>query len=193
MAQANSTSTIPDASELFGQASRAFEAALKQGIKIQEESAKWMTDMMSDFGSPKKWQERTQAVMEEAVAAAQKNVDEAIRLMNQNAQTSIDLMQKAMEARQSESAADAQTTMREWWESLMGAMRTNTQAVLQANNRLVESWAGIARKMDGGMFGQMAERMADQAKRMGESAMRAGEEAAKTTEKAAEQVSGRQK
>jgi len=78
MAQANSTSTIPDASELFGQASRAFEAALKQGIKIQEESAKWMTDMMSDFGSPKKWQERTQAVMEEAGAAAKRYLTGAL-------------------------------------------------------------------------------------------------------------------
>jgi hypothetical protein len=145
----SATKTAPDASELFGQSMRMFETAMRTGAKVQEESARWFSGMVSNMASPQGWQKRTEEVINETISITQKNVEEALRVMNQNARTGIELLQKAFEARQADSPTDAQTKSRELWETALGALRANTEAVLQANSRWAESWAEVTRRLAG--------------------------------------------
>ena len=83
--------------DLFRQAVETFQSAIKTGVKIQEESARRFTEMFRDFGSPMEWQKNAQAMVNEAITAAQRNIDESIRLMNHNAQMAMSLLEKAFE------------------------------------------------------------------------------------------------
>ena len=160
------TSSTPTASDLFEQASRTFQSAVRSGIKLQEESTRWFTELIHQLGSPQEWQERTQAVMEDTIGLAQKNTEEAIRLMNQNAEAGMNLMRKALEAWQAESSSEAQSKTREAWEIALGAMHTNTEAIVQANTRNLERWADAAKRFNA----EMAQKAAAMSKKSAEEA-----------------------
>jgi hypothetical protein len=147
--------TTNNATELFGQAARSFESAIQTGIKLQEESVKCVTDMLGNIGSPQKWQKKAQDVMEDMVGASQKNMDEAVQVMNDNAKVSMDLLKKAFESRPAD-ANEAQSRAMNLWETSLGMLRNNTEAVLRANTRVVEAWTEMAKKMNGEHFEKMA-------------------------------------
>jgi type I site-specific restriction endonuclease len=137
----------PKANEMFEQAAKLFETAIQAGIKMQEEAVHSLGDMMRGLGSPQQWQKQTQAALEQAFTAAQQNVDETIRMMNENAKTSLDLLQKAFDACQDGSPAETRAHAREMWETAIGSLRRNTEVMLQANNRVLESWREMAKLM----------------------------------------------
>jgi len=139
--------TKPDAAsqtnELFDQAIETFEVAVKTGAKVQEETAQWFVDLMGGLSSPQEWQKKAEAVAKQVIPATQKNLDEALKAMNENARESLDLLKKAFEAGQSESVSEAQAKMYQVWESALASTRANTQAVVQANARVIESYAEL--------------------------------------------------
>ncbi|MEN6495425.1 MAG: hypothetical protein ABFD16_14185 [Thermoguttaceae bacterium] len=150
-----STTTV-GANELFGQAIETFEAAMRTGVKMQEEYTRWFTGMLSDVGSPQEWQSKSQAIISDSIQMAQKNFDESVRMMNQNTKTGLELMQRAFEARQAGSTSDAQAKTREIWETALGALRNNTEAVVQANSRMLETWAELAKRLRATAMGKEA-------------------------------------
>jgi thioredoxin-like negative regulator of GroEL len=136
-----------DPSELFTQAMGMFDSAMKTGANLQEESARWFTNMLNGLGAPQTWQKRTEGAMTEAMTTAQQNVDQALKMVEQNTHIGMDLLQKVFDARQAETGADAQAKTKDLRETAPGAMRTNAEAVLQANKKVVESWSGLAKKL----------------------------------------------
>lgn len=150
------STTTTGANELFNQAIETFETAIRTGVKMQEEYARWFTHMLGDVGSPQQWQSKGQTIISESMQMAQKNFDEAIRMMNENARTGLELMQRAFETRQAGSTSDAQARTREIWETALGALRNNTEAVVQANSRMLETWAELAKKLRSGAMGKEA-------------------------------------
>jgi hypothetical protein len=137
----------PNPSELFGQATKSIESAIQSGLKLQEESIKCLTQMFNDVGSPQKWQKKAEAVLTEMVATTQKSVDEAVQVMNQNAQKGMELFQKAIEAPQGKSDSETQQKTLELWETAMGVMRANTEVMLRANSRVIEAWSQWAKNL----------------------------------------------
>jgi hypothetical protein len=137
----------PNPTELFEQAARTFQSALEAGMSIQRETTKWFSQALGGLGSPQDWQARQQAVMEEGFSLARKNTDAAIQMMNENAKASLDLLDKAFQARlpESDSDSDAYTRAHEAWETAMGSLRKNTEMMVHANTRVVESWTQIAK------------------------------------------------
>ncbi len=132
--------------ELFEQAVDTFDAAVKAGVKLQEEAARWWSDVLSEAGSAQDWQRKMQSAMAEAIPTAQKNAEEGLRVLDQSTRSSLELLKRAFEAGQSESIAQAQAKAQELWEASLAAMRKNAQAMVQANARAMESWAHFARK-----------------------------------------------
>ena len=130
--------------EMFGQAARFFQTALEAGIKIQEQSAQALTEMIGGLGSPQQWRERAEAAMEKTVAVGQQNMEEALRIMDDNTKNSLELLEKAFKARQPESAEDLAAKSREMWETAVGSLRRNTEVMIQASGRMVKSWSEIA-------------------------------------------------
>jgi hypothetical protein len=159
--------------DLFRQAICAWESAVASGVKMQEESAKTLREMFSNSSSLSEWYNKGQAVAGETIAKTQENIDEAIRVINQQAESSVRLIQKALEARQSEPGADARMRFAEWWEAAMDAMQANSQALLKANSRILSTWSELARKINGDTVDAMshlADKTAEQAEKMTQSA-----------------------
>jgi hypothetical protein len=133
-------------SALFDQAVETFEAALRAGIRVQEETFKCVTDAMSELGSPQDWQARAQRTIKETLPKLQKNAEEAVAAMNRSAKESLDLLNQAFEVAQVTNPEQAQTKMREMWEASLGVMRSNAQAMVQANARTLELWSSLFHK-----------------------------------------------
>jgi hypothetical protein len=156
----------PKSDDLFRQAMTAWQSAAEAGVKMQEECAKWVRQMFCESSTLTDWYEKGQKVMSEAIAKSQENVDEAIRLMNQQAEASLKLIQKALEVRDGEAPAEAPKKLTEWWQAALETMRINNQAVLKANSRILSTWSEMARKVNG----DAADTMADLAKKTSEQA-----------------------
>jgi predicted phage tail protein len=132
--------------DLFEQAMKSYEQALKTGIRMQEESANVFSNLISQATSPQDWQKQVKAVADDFVPQTQKAVDEGLKLIEQTSKASVDLLKKAVAAGQPTSATDAQAKMLGLWESSLNAMRDTAVSVTQANNKAIESWLAFASK-----------------------------------------------
>ncbi|MDB5303502.1 MAG: hypothetical protein JWM97_1051 [Phycisphaerales bacterium] len=133
-------------SELFEQAADTFTGALKAGARFQEDMTRWWTGAVGPAADPfQDWQKRSQALWTKAVPAAQKNVDEYLRLFDQSYRTSIDLMKRALEAGRSGSLSETQAKSRQILEQSMEALRDNAKAMAEANLRAMQAWADLLR------------------------------------------------
>ena len=132
--------------DMFEQAVDTFDAAMKAGVKAQEEATKWWSDLLGDAGSVQDWQRKAASVAGDVLPAAQKNAEEYLHVLEQNARNSMELLKKAFETGQSESVADLQAKTQKLWEASLATLRTNTQTVVQANAKALESLTDFARK-----------------------------------------------
>jgi hypothetical protein len=158
------TSTQND--EVFRQGIRAWQTAVEAGAKMQEEGSKWFRQMFSEAGSLNDWYNKSQGATSDMMAKAQENIDEAIRLVNQNAESGVKLIQKLLDGRQSQSRSEAHASAAEWWETAVETALMNTQAGLQANSRILSAWSELAKRVNG----DVADKMAEQADKVARSA-----------------------
>jgi len=132
--------------ELFEQAMKNYEQALKTGLKLQEQSTRWCVGLLNEAASPQDWQKRMKGLVDEIIPQTQKSVEESVKLMEKNSRTTLDLLKKAAAAAQSTSPQEAQAKFLSFWEASSGALRETAQTVAQANTRTLESWAEFVRK-----------------------------------------------
>ncbi|HEY2587782.1 MAG TPA: hypothetical protein VGI81_18700 [Tepidisphaeraceae bacterium] len=128
-------------SELFDQAFDTFTDALKSGAKFQEDVVRWWTGALGHTNPMQDWQKRSQAIMAEAVPAAQRSADEYLKLFDHGYRTSIDLFKRAVQSTPPKSLSEAQMKAQELFEESMAALRTSAQGMAEANLRAIESWA----------------------------------------------------
>jgi hypothetical protein len=145
-----SDKTKTPGSDLFDQAVKNYEQALKTGVRLQEECGKWWTNVLNQTTRPQDWQKNVTAVLNETFPAAEKNMEETLRLMERNSRSSLDLLKQATEAAQSTSFADGQARLENLWQTSLELLQHNAQAMTQANVKLVETWTQLARKSTNG-------------------------------------------
>lgn len=129
------------ASDLYSQAYQTFESAIRLGCKMQEETANRMTEMLGMMGSPQEWQRRNQEMVEEFIPMVEKNLDETLKLMNQNAHTSMEMLEKAFATQRPADVSEMQARTQELWETSLGMVRSNVQNMVQTNSRMMQMWA----------------------------------------------------
>jgi hypothetical protein len=132
--------------DMFEQALKSYEQALKTGVKMQEESAKAFTDLVTHATSPQDWQKQMNSVVDDFIPQTQKAVNEGLKLIEQSSKSGIELLKKATAVGQPSSAPDAQAKMLGLWEASLNAMSETALAVTEANNKAIESWLAYARK-----------------------------------------------
>jgi len=132
--------------DVFEQAMKNYEQALKTGVKMQEESAKCFSNLFNQPSAPPDWQKRMKTMTDDLIPQTQKTVDEGLKLIAQTNKTGIELLKKAVAVGQPGTAQDAQTKYLGLWEASLNAMRETALAVTQANNKAIESWLAFAKK-----------------------------------------------
>jgi hypothetical protein len=149
--------TPTNSEELFRQATQAWQSAADAGVKMQEECAQWGRQVFCESSTLTDWYDKGQKLMSEAITRGQENVDDAIHLMNQQAESSLKLVRKALEIRDAEPAGDGPSKLAGWWQAALETMRINNQAVLAANSRILSNWSDMACKVNGDAANTMAE------------------------------------
>jgi hypothetical protein len=132
--------------DLFEQATRNYEQAVKTGLKAQEESAKLWTNLCNQITGPADLQKRVKAFADEVIPQTQKNLNEYLKLVEQNSRATVELVKKAVATSQATSPQDAQSKFLALWETTLGVVRETAQSVTQANTKAVESCLEILRK-----------------------------------------------
>jgi hypothetical protein len=132
--------------DLFDQAMKNYDLALKTGLKLQEESTRLWASLWNQTAVPPEWQKKARSFSDELIPQTQKTVDEYLKLIEHNTRTSIELLRKAIAAGQATSPQDAQNKLLGVWENAITALRDSALAVTQANTHVVESLMGFARK-----------------------------------------------
>jgi len=134
--------------DLFEQATKNYEQALQAGLKLHQDAAKCWMDLVSNGGSAQGWSARFTQAATESLAAAQKRIEENLKLVEHSSRASLDLLQKAVDVTQADTASAGQSKMQEVWEASLSALRTNTAAITQANSRLLDSWMQFIPKVN---------------------------------------------
>lgn len=138
--------TKAPASEIFEQALKNYEQALKTGLKLQEESGKMVTDLLNQATSMEDWQKKVTAMTKDAIPTAQKRMNECVGLIEQNSKTSLDLLKKAVDATLVPPGPEAQNRWMDLWESSLSNLRDNAKAITEINTKVVDTWLEFVRK-----------------------------------------------
>ena len=94
--------------ELFHEAMRSYEKALKSGIQLQEESVNLWKDLLTKLGSPEEFQAKLQSMTANAFPKARKRMEEFVETFNRTSNQTIDLFEKTLGIYQATSVPDAQ-------------------------------------------------------------------------------------
>jgi hypothetical protein len=132
--------------ELFDQAMRSYEQALRTGVRLQEDTARWWTNFLHQTSWTQDWQRQVSSVMSHAIPTAQRNMEESLRLIDQSSKTSLNLLKRAVDAPRTTAVSDVQSQVQEIWQSSLNVMQSNMQAITESQARVMESWTEYVRK-----------------------------------------------
>jgi len=135
-----------DVMQVLDSALGAFGDALKAGVKAQEEMVKWWSGAAESANPLTDWQKRSRRIFDEGVPAAQKQLEDWMKVVEQNYRRSIELLKKAVESDNNGMLDGFRDRLRTLWEESVGVVRENAEAMAQANVRLMEAWNELVRK-----------------------------------------------
>ena len=131
--------------DVFEQATRNYEQWLKSGLKLQQESAKWVTSALGENVTADV-QEKMKSWVEDAIPQTQKNMELWLKLVEQQTGAALDLMKKGASMSQPSTLQEAQKGMFTLWEASLGAMCETTQTLTQVGSKTMESWMDFGRR-----------------------------------------------
>jgi hypothetical protein len=136
-----------DVTQVLDGAFNAFGDAMKAGVQAQEEIAKFWSNAINGGAGPLgDWQKRTKLMFDETVPAVQKQASEWLKLIEQNYRRSVDLMKKAMDGEQNGAVGNFREKTKKLWEESVACVKENSEAMAQANVKVLELWTEILRK-----------------------------------------------
>lgn len=142
-----STKTESDVMEVLDSAVGAFGDAIKTGIKAQEEMSKWWSDALACGNNPLgDWQKRSRLMFDEAVPAVQRHSQDFLKLIEQNYRRSVELLKKVVDTDGNGAVDGLKEKIQNLWEESVTVVKENTEAMAQANVKLLEAWTEMLRK-----------------------------------------------
>lgn len=126
--------------EIFHEAMRSYEEALKSGIQLQEESVNLWKDLLSKLGSPEEFQAKLKSLSVDIFPHARKRMEEFIETFNRSSNQAMDLFEKTCGVYQATSVTDAQRRVQDLVESSLATLRVNVHTALNTNAKILASW-----------------------------------------------------
>lgn len=126
--------------ELFHEALRSYEKALKSGIQLQEESVNLWKDLLTKLGTPEEFQAKLESLTADVFPAARKRLEEFVETFNRTSNQTLDLFQKSLGVYQATSVTDAQRRIQDVMESSLTTLRVNVHTALNTNAKIITSW-----------------------------------------------------
>lgn len=136
-------------SDMADSAMKNYEQAVRAGLRIQEETGRWWSNMFTQSAFTGDWQKRfndASAMTNGFAPIAQKRMEEMMDFMQKNSRTTAELMKKAVDAAQTPTLADSQAKWMDFWTASIGAMRNNTETMTQIGSKAIDAWIDYVRK-----------------------------------------------
>ena len=137
-AEKATAATSGSINELFNEAMRSYEKALKSGIQLQEESVNLWKDLLTKLGSPEEFQAKLDSMTADAFPQARKRMEEFVETFNRTSNQTIDLVEKTLAVYQATSVPDAQRRVQDLIESSLTTLRVHS--ALKTNAKIIDSW-----------------------------------------------------
>jgi len=118
--------------EVFHEAIRSYEKALKSGIQLQEESVKLWKDLLTKLGSPEEFKAKLESMRTDAFPQARRQMEECVETFNRTSNQT------------ATSITDAQRRVQDLIESSLTALRVNVHSALNTNAKIIASWKELA-------------------------------------------------
>ena len=135
------TAAAPEAiDEIFHEAMRSYEKALKSGIQLQEESVNLWKDLLTKLGSPEEFQAKLQSMTADTFPKARQRMEEFVETFNRTSNQTLDLFEKTLGVYQAASVTDAQRRVQDLIESSLSALRVNVHSALNTNAKMIADW-----------------------------------------------------
>ena len=134
------TGATSETIELFHEAMRSYEKALKSGIQLQEESVNLWKELLTKLGSPEELQAKLESMTADAFPKARKRMEEFVETFNRTSNQTIDLFEKTLGVYQATSVPDAQRRVQDLIESSLTTLRINVHSALNTNAKIIASW-----------------------------------------------------
>jgi hypothetical protein len=131
--------------ELFHEAMRTYEKALKSGIQLQEESVNLWKDLLTKLGSPEEFQAKLESMTADAFPQTRKRMEEFVETFNRTSNQTIDLFEKTLGVYQATSVTNAQRRVQDLIESSLSTLRVNVHSALNTNAKIIASWKELRR------------------------------------------------
>jgi len=126
--------------ELFQEAMRSYEKALKSGIQVQEESVNLWKDLLTKLGSPEEFKTKLESMTADAFPKARKRMEEFVETFNRTSNQTIDLFEKTLSVYQATSVTDAQRRVQDLIESSLAILRISVHGALNTNAKIIADW-----------------------------------------------------
>jgi ribosomal 50S subunit-associated protein YjgA (DUF615 family) len=134
------TAATSETMEVFHEAMRSYEKALKAGIQLQEESVNLWKDLLTKLGSPEEFQAKLESMTADTFPQARKRMEEFVETFNRTSSQTIDLFEKTLGVYQANSVPDAQRRVQDLIESSLATLRVNVHSALNTNAKIIASW-----------------------------------------------------
>src|SRR5260370_7624002 len=92
--------------QVFHEAMRSYEKALKSGIQLQEESVNLWKELLTKLGSPEELQAKLESMTADAFPKARKRMEEFVETFSRTSNQTIDLFEKTLAFYQATSVPD---------------------------------------------------------------------------------------
>lgn len=129
--------------EVFKDALKYYEEALKSGIQLQEDTLKLWKDVLAKVSSPDDLRKKLEEVVDELLPKSRERAEDMVALFQDNAKHCTDLMSKTFNVYTAPSFAEGQNRFQDLIETSLAAMRSNVHAVVDANAKTVKAWDGL--------------------------------------------------
>jgi hypothetical protein len=138
--------TNATATRLLDEALKNYEQALRTGLKVQEDIGKYWANILAQATtSPHDVQKQFVSLANGFIPVTRKSLQECLQLMEQNSRTSVDLLKKGLEAVQTTNAAETHKKLVEFGEGSLKSLKANARAIIDINNKALNSWISWAR------------------------------------------------
>lgn len=145
MATATQTSeqTKNPTCDIFHQASETFRTAIENGIKLQQDAFRTMTDSTGRGETPEEMKQRFETITTDSLNLVRKNVEQSQKLFDEGCKTGLEMIRKNFSALESGNGHnhDLAAQTREMWTNAFEAVRSTVDAAARTSVQSIENWS----------------------------------------------------
>jgi hypothetical protein len=131
--------------DLFKQAADSFARTMQAGVKFQEETAQFWTDLAGKNLEEARTQWEKFSL--DMTPFTRKNLDQFHKLFEEQTSRTLDMLRRSCDVNATQNAADMTDRMAGLWRDSLETIKRSTDAVAKANTELFESCSEMMRKL----------------------------------------------